>query len=48
MYRERGFREGELPVTEQVAKELLCLPMVPELTEEQIEHVAHSLKEVSG
>ena len=48
MYRERGFREGELPVTDQVAKEVLCLPLFPELTEDQIEHVAHSLNEVSG
>jgi dTDP-4-amino-4,6-dideoxygalactose transaminase len=48
MYRQRGYGEGDLPVTEQVAKELLCLPMFPELTEEQIEYVAGSLKEVSG
>jgi dTDP-4-amino-4,6-dideoxygalactose transaminase len=48
MYRERGCREGDLPVTEEVAKELLCLPMFPELTGQQIEHVARSLGAVAG
>lgn len=39
-YRDLGMKPGSLPVTEQVAKEVLSLPMYPELTEEQIRSVA--------
>jgi len=46
MYRDRGHREGDLPVTEKVAKELLCLPIFPELTEEQIKYVARCVQKV--
>jgi len=35
-----GYRAGVFPVTENLAEEFLSLPMFPELTEEQIEHVA--------
>src|SRR3990170_255284 len=31
-----GYREGELPITEKVAQEVLSLPMYPELTDEQV------------
>lgn len=39
-----GYREGELPVTERVAKEVLSLPMYPELTDEQVGYVADAVK----
>jgi dTDP-4-amino-4,6-dideoxygalactose transaminase len=39
-----GYRAGELPVTERVANEVLSLPMYPELTDEQVEHVADAVK----
>jgi len=39
-----GYRSGELPATERVAGEVLSLPMYPELTDEQIEHVADGVK----
>ncbi len=38
-----GYREGELPVTERVAKEILSLPMYPELTDEQVGYVADAV-----
>ena len=38
-----GYREGELPVTERLAKEVLSLPMYPELTLEQVEYVAEAV-----
>ena len=38
-YAEFGFAEGHLPITEQVAKEQLSLPMFAELTEAQIQEV---------
>ena len=40
-YQHLGYKEGDFPVTEKVMKEIISLPMYPELTEEQIEYVAH-------
>jgi len=44
-YAHLGYKEGSFPVTESVAKRLISLPMFPELTREQIESVAESIKE---
>ncbi|MGB9299106.1 MAG: DegT/DnrJ/EryC1/StrS family aminotransferase [Anaerolineae bacterium] len=38
-YRDLGYGEGALPITEQVAAEVLTLPVAPEVTEEQIRQV---------
>jgi dTDP-4-amino-4,6-dideoxygalactose transaminase len=38
-----GYSEGDLPHTEQAAREVLSLPMYPELTENQIEYVAEQV-----
>ena len=38
-YAEFGFAEGDLPITEQAAREQLSLPMFAELTEAQIQEV---------
>ena len=40
-----GYREGDLPVTEKVAGEVLSLPMYPELTDAQIDRVATGVTE---
>ncbi len=45
-YEFLGHKQGDFPVTEKIASELLSLPMFPELTEEQIEYVADSLKDI--
>jgi len=45
-YRFLGYRKGDFPVSENVAEEILSLPMFPELKEEQIKYVCNSLKEV--
>lgn len=37
--------EGSLPVAESLAPEILSLPMFPELSSQQIEHVASSIRE---
>lgn len=38
-----GYRKGEFPVAEAAAKEVLSLPMYPELTEEEISWVVQSV-----
>lgn len=43
-YKGLGMKPGSLPVAEQAAKEVLSLPMYPELTEEQIRSVSEALK----
>jgi len=40
-----GYRQGDLPVTERLAGEVVSLPMYPELTDAQVEHVAKAAKE---
>ncbi|HEV2394957.1 MAG TPA: DegT/DnrJ/EryC1/StrS family aminotransferase [Verrucomicrobiae bacterium] len=44
-YAFLGLRPGSYPVAEQLAQELLSLPMYPELRPEQIELVVNTLKE---
>lgn len=39
-----GYKRGDFPNTETFAKKLLSLPMFPELTDEQIQYVAASVK----
>ncbi|MBM4307990.1 MAG: hypothetical protein FJ123_14770, partial [Deltaproteobacteria bacterium] len=38
-YMKSGFKKGDFPVTEKVSSEILSLPMFPQLTEPQIQHV---------
>jgi len=40
-----GYKKGDFPVTEDLARTGLSLPMFPELTDEQIEYVASKIKE---
>lgn len=43
-YRELGYAEGDFPVTERVAREIVSLPMFPGLAVEQQERVAAGVK----
>lgn len=45
-YRSLGYQEGDFPVAERVARELLSLPMFPELTRAQIGKVAQVVREI--
>jgi dTDP-4-amino-4,6-dideoxygalactose transaminase len=44
-YQEFGYGEGDLPVTEKAAKELLSLPMFPELERSQVEEVCVAIRQ---
>ncbi|BDA71899.1 Cys/Met metabolism pyridoxal-phosphate-dependent enzyme [Calothrix sp. PCC 7716] len=46
VYKDLGYKEGQLPVCEQLSKEVTSLPMFPELSSEQQDQVIYSLKEV--
>ncbi|QER42027.1 DegT/DnrJ/EryC1/StrS family aminotransferase [Thermodesulfobacterium sp. TA1] len=45
VYQELGFKDGMLPVTEKLSKQVLSLPFFPYLTREELEYVVHSIKE---
>lgn len=43
-YREKfGYKEGDLPATEEISKKLLSLPMSPTLTKEEIDYVTENI-----
>ena len=42
-FADLGYREGSLPVAERVCREIFSLPIFPELSLEQLDHVARSL-----
>ena len=39
-FRDLGYREGDLPETERACREVLALPVYPELSEEQVRYIA--------
>lgn len=44
-YRHHNYREGDFPVAEAVAKQILSLPMFPTLQPEQQDRVAEAIRE---
>jgi dTDP-4-amino-4,6-dideoxygalactose transaminase len=42
-YTSLSYRPGDFPVTERVAREILSLPMFPQLTQEQQERVSKEI-----
>jgi dTDP-4-amino-4,6-dideoxygalactose transaminase len=44
-YRSLGYKKGDFPIAEWCSRDILSLPMYPELTIEQIEYVVQHIKE---
>ena len=47
-YAYLGYKEGDFPKAEKAAREVLSLPIHPELTQEQIRYVAALIREFAG
>lgn len=45
-YGDLGYRAGDFPVAERVAREELSLPLFPEMTEEQVDIVCQAVREI--
>jgi dTDP-4-amino-4,6-dideoxygalactose transaminase len=39
-----GGRPGDLPVSERLSREVICLPLYPELSHDQVEHVSREVR----
>lgn len=44
-YKSLGYKEGDFPVSEKVANEILSLPMFPELSHDQQKYVVETIRE---
>ena len=44
-YAHLGYKEGDFPIAEKLASEILSFPMYPELTFEQQEYIAEKIKD---
>ena len=47
-YAELGYSAGTFPAAELAAKTILSLPMFPEMTREQCDHVCTSLRKATA
>jgi dTDP-4-amino-4,6-dideoxygalactose transaminase len=47
-FSELGCKEGDFPIAERLSREVLSLPIYPELTTEQIEYVAKTILKFYG
>lgn len=44
-YSHLGYKEGDFPIAEKCAREIVSLPMFPELTKQEIEYVCAKIRE---
>ncbi len=47
-YQHLNYKQGDFPVTERVAAEIVSLPMFPQMTNEQVDEVTKRLKEFAS
>jgi dTDP-4-amino-4,6-dideoxygalactose transaminase len=47
-FQKLGCKAGDLPITEELARTCLSLPLYPELTPEQVERVADAVRDAAG
>jgi dTDP-4-amino-4,6-dideoxygalactose transaminase len=47
-YADLGYKEGDFPESEAAAREVLSIPMYPELTAAQQDGVVAALRDVAG
>jgi dTDP-4-amino-4,6-dideoxygalactose transaminase len=47
-YADLGYKEGDLPVAEKAAKEVISIPVYPELTDDMMQYVADTIREFTG
>jgi dTDP-4-amino-4,6-dideoxygalactose transaminase len=47
-FKDLGGKEGDFPASEQASREVLALPIYPELPEEQVKYVATTLRSIAG
>jgi dTDP-4-amino-4,6-dideoxygalactose transaminase len=45
VYKSLGYSRGAFPETERAASEILSLPLYPELTHPQIDHVVETMRD---
>lgn len=45
VYADLGYKQGDFPVSEKVVKEVISLPIFPDLTDEQVDYVVEMLKQ---
>ena len=43
-----GYQEGDIPISEEVAKRIIALPIYPETSHEQREYVVAKIEEFLG
>lgn len=48
VYKDLGYKPGQLPVAEQICREVLSLPIFPELESQQQDMVVYSLEDCLG
>ena len=44
VYKDLGYKEGDMPVSEYLSKRTFAIPVYPELEKEQIDYIINSLK----
>ena len=47
-FRKKGFREGQFPNSERIARETVTLPLFPEMRESDVERVCEAMKRTLG